>query len=191
MRGYFHYAGGGWLGADQYAVTYMARSIFLDMPIHVHIPGHAVLATGYQDAGAPYFYINAGWGGSCSGWYSLAEVPNNPKDCSSQGTIEVWVFIHPDKDIYVGPDWTGLKLDPDGSFLKPFHTLLAAKPAVPPGGHLFIRKDKYTTLDNAPIAFDKRMTITTYDGSAYIGGHFAATTKGVVKILKGGIMKIY
>ncbi len=65
-----------WDGTNSQAIAdQLIPEMQASRPAIVSIPGHAVVADGYNAAG--YFHINYGWGGSNNVWYLISEINNN------------------------------------------------------------------------------------------------------------------
>ena len=142
------------------------KSIRGGLPVFMGGHGHHVVADGYRDSGSTHFHINAGWSGTCNGWYNLDAVPNDSSGCGTDPIQVTTPYSSPNNYIYVDGNWGATE---NGNIQNPFNTVSEGVSAVPANGHLWVKAGTYTGPDNVPITIDKAMTITSYEGTAIIG----------------------
>lgn len=186
MDTYFRYHGTVYRTSEH--ENRMIRSIKGELPVVIAGGGHACLCDGYRTTQSPYFHINAGWDGSCNGWYNLSGIPNDSSGCGTVAIEESCPYGSPDNYIYVDGVF---RMFPTGSLGNAFYTISDGVSAVPSGGQLWIKAGTYTGAGNVPVTFDKAMTIRTYEGTAVIGDNLSLTASGRIGIYGSGELKIY
>ena len=134
----------------------MIASVRGGLPVVLSSSSHTVVADGYRNSPSPYFHLNIGhgWGGA---WYDLNQIP------STDPTIDrSYPYSCPSDYIYVDASWTGAE---NGNLQTPYNTLSEGVSAVPSAGCLWLKSGSYL-----PMTVSKAMTITSYEGTATIGG---------------------
>jgi len=157
MNTHFRYHGTTQLTSGHEAP--MRNSIKAGLPVVISSSDHTVLACGYRDTVAPYFYFNAGWNGGSNGWYNYDDV------CGTGALQRSYPYSSPNNYIYVDTAWGGTQ---SGTFSNPYKTVGQGNTAVPWYGRIFIKGGTYTGAGNVPVTFTKPMLITSYEGSALI-----------------------
>jgi hypothetical protein len=161
MNTYFRYKGTEEVGiAHEPAVIV---SIIAGLPVVLSSSAHTVVACGFRDTGPEYFFLNCGWNGYNNGWYNLDQI------CGGDPTIDrSYPYSSPENYMFVDGDYSGLwEL---GMLQYPFNTISEGNAFVPVGGRLCISGGSYTGSDNVPVTFSTRMTVTSWGGTATIGG---------------------
>ena len=157
MNTYFRYR--GTVEKTSGHETPMRECILSGVPVIISSNAHTVVACGYRDTVAPYFYFNAGWNGGSSGWYNYDDIPGG--DLIERS----YPYSTPNNYVYVDAAWGGSE---NGSVSNPYDTASEGNSAVPSGGHLMIKGGTYTGASNCPIVFSKAMEIKGYRGTVVI-----------------------
>lgn len=140
--------------------VHMRDSILAGLPTILSSDTHTVVADGYRDDISPYFHINAGWGGSASGWYNLDQVPG------SDPTVDrSYPYSSPGYSVYTDDSWSG---DEFGTLANPYNTISEGYNATPTSGQLWIRSGIYDGTGNTPVIMTKAMTFHPYRGPVII-----------------------
>ena len=129
------------------------------LPVIISSNDHTIVVCGYRDTLAPYYYFNAGWGGSSNGWYNYTDVPGGDTIRAS------YPYSQPNNWVYVDAYWGGSHV---GTRANPYNNVKDGNNAVPWGGRIMIRGAVYSGSANTPILFNKAMLIKSYEGSAVI-----------------------
>ncbi len=137
------------------------------LPVVISTTTHTMVADGYYHhtlTDTDRFHINCGWNGNNDGWYSLGSLPVN----SDPSIDRSYPYSTPGNYVYVnGQD----NIFNDGTIHYPYRYIESGVSNTPTNGYLFIKSGTYTGTYNAPITFDKAMTIRSYYGSATIGSY--------------------
>lgn len=162
---FFRYKGTSeiWSGTPSEHEPAMRDSILAGLPVVLSSTKHTVLACGYRDTQPnERFYLNVGWNGANNGWYDLDDIPG------SDPTIDMSCpHSSPNNYVFVNRDWAGMEY---GTHQNPYRTVKIANAVVPAGGRLCIRRGSYTGSSNVPVTLSRRMTVTSYEGTAAVGG---------------------
>jgi hypothetical protein len=139
----------------------LAYSIRSGLPTIICNANHTVVASGYRNTVAPYFYVNAGHDNAAdSAWYNL--------DAMGWGDPSIdrsYPYSCPNNYVYVD---NGAGAGENGNLQNPYNTVSEGQTAVPAGGHLWIKAGNYTGAGNV-ITLNKAMTVKSYLGNVTIG----------------------
>jgi hypothetical protein len=178
MSTYFDYKGAVQL-TTQHDV-HIRNSIMGGLPVVCAGGGHAVVADGYRDTESPFFHLNLGWNGGSNDWYDLySQYPGDPPSIT-----HCYPYTCPQNYVYVDANYSGVS---NGTMPGPFPSLNQGIAVVPENGHLWVKTASYP----APVAFDKAMTIRSYEGTAVIGGNLSLSTSAVIRTYGAGELRIY
>jgi len=132
-------------------------SILGGLPVILSSSAHTVIADGYRDTVAPYYHINAGWGGGGDGWFSFSTIPG------SDPTLDrSYPYSAPSNYFYVDLNWTGSE---NGNLQNPFNTWSEGLSHTPTRGHLWLKAGSYP----GAVSITQAMTIHSYQGTATVG----------------------
>jgi hypothetical protein len=166
MNNYFRYWGTTeiWSGTPSDHVEAMSESILAGLPVVLSTTDHTVLACGYRDTSPDdRWYLNVGWYGSGNGWYDLHDIPGDDDHLIDMSCP------HSSPNNYVFVDCDALLFE-NGTHQHPYNTVSEGNAAVPAGGRLCIKGGSYTGAGNVPVTFSTPMRVTSYKGTARIGG---------------------
>jgi hypothetical protein len=166
MNNYFRYRGTEdlWSDIPSDHVEGMSSSIRAGLPVVLSTYDHTVVACGYQDISADdRWYLNVGWCGSNNGWYDLHEIPGGDDHLIQMSCPH----SSPNNYVFVDGGWNGPE---NGNHHFPYNTVSEGNAAVPAGGRLYIRAGSYTGSGNVPVTLSTPMRVTSYEGTARIGG---------------------
>lgn len=140
--------------------TAVAYSIRCGLPTLIGTADHCLVACGYREPAAPYFYLNCGWGGSSDdGWYYLEYIT---ADDPNLGPIEAaWPYSSPDNHVYVDPS----SATPLGDLHYPYDSFATGLANTPSQGVLLLKAGSYSGAHT----FSSALTLKSYLGSATIG----------------------
>jgi hypothetical protein len=93
-------------------------------------------------------------------------------------------YTCPQNYVYVDANYSGVS---NGTLQAPHTSLPVGLAAVPEYGHLWIKTATYP----APIAFDKAMTIRSYEGTEIVGDNLSLSMAGVIRTYGTGELRIY
>ena len=164
MNGYFRYRGTSeiWSGTVSDHTASMSYSIQCGLPVILSSSSHTVVACGYRDTVAPYFFLNVGWGGG-GAWYALDGMPGG------DSTIDVsYPYSSPNNYAYAD---TGVSSGGNGDLQTPYKTVSAGQSGVSSGGILWLKTGQYRGAGNTSLILNKPMTIKSYLGAASVGGN--------------------
>ncbi len=146
----------------------LKNSILGGLPVYVHIRGHNIVASGYQQvAGVEQFYFSMGWnGGPEDTWYQTDDT--FPGDRLLKRSFP---YQSPKNYFYIDQGWSGTE---DGNISTPFTSISQGYDADPqdqgPGQdskHLWIKGGSYSTV-GLPGTLTTPMTLRSYNGAANI-----------------------
>jgi hypothetical protein len=159
MYYFFRYRGTLELSEDHHDPIMI--SIIGGLPVVISSSAHTVVACGYRDTEAPYFYMNVGHDGSNDGWHYLSDIPGDDP------TIDMsYPYSQPLEYIYVD---ASAPYGGEGALVIPYNTVQDGYDEVPDNGHLWLKEGSYTGTGNEPITFERPMTVHSYAGTAVIG----------------------
>ena len=139
----------------------MITSIRAGLPTVFSSTSHTMVAAGYRNTMAPYFFLNCGWGGTSNGWYNLDTLPDG------DGTIDrSYPYGQPGHYVYADAGWIE---EEEGTVRKPFNTVHEGLAATIDHGHLWLKIGSFVGPDNVPTTFDRPMMLRSYHGAAVIG----------------------
>jgi hypothetical protein len=122
---------------------------------------HTLVACGYRERTAAYFYLNCGWGGtSDDAWYDLDQIITPTFDLGSM--VGAYPFSSPDNYAYVDNEWSGIVAN--GDLNTPYDSLSDGVSGVTKNGVLMVKAGNY-----GAITLTKSMTVKSYLGTAVIG----------------------
>lgn len=164
MNTYFRYRGttenASGTPADHEAA--MAYCIRCGLPTVMSSSTHTVVACGYRDSVAPYFYLNGGHNNSDDGWYDLDQL--------GWGDLTIdrsYPYSSPDNYAYVDSTFGGAET---GDLQTPYNTVAEGQTGVSEDGVLMLKAGQYTGAGNTPLLLNKPMLVRSYLGSAVVGG---------------------
>jgi peptidase C10-like protein len=139
----------------------MAYSIRCGLPTVMCSSTHCVVACGYRDSVAPYFYLNGGHGHSDDGWYDLDQLGWDDKTIDRS-----YPYSSPNHYAYVDSGYNGSE---NGDLQTPYTTVAGGQAGVTTGGLLLLKGGHYVGPGNGAITLNKAMTLTNYLGPVTIG----------------------
>jgi len=137
----------------------LAYCIQCRVPVVIGTDNHCLVACGYRDTMAPYYFINCGWGGSENNWYYLDGLPA-PSTPTINGSLP---YSIPDNYAYAD---AAAASGGNGELQTPYRTFASGQSGVSSSGFLWLKAGQYT--GNAGLVLSKPMTINSYLGAATI-----------------------